>query len=166
MANGNNNGKNILNVFARPESYPTVRHLSSMQRLFFVLCAFAVLGAQVFGVTRGFECDCGSMTRIVALDHCHGVHGEDCHEDESPIPHHHEEEDSDRRDHAEVKDDFNGLSHPAPHFIFAAPMVMAPIWEQVFPSPTVANALNDYLRVACSASPPRIAPSRTVIFLI
>lgn len=139
-----------------------------MLRLLFVLCAFAVLGAQVFGVTRGFMCDCGGLAKIVAVDHCHGSHGADCHEDEMAFPHeHHDEDESDRHDHAQVKGDFNGLSHLVPHFVVAAPIVLAPSWEQLFPIPsTLVSRIFGYGPEASCGSPPRIALSRTIVLRI
>lgn len=69
------------------------------------LVAFvAMLWAQVFGLHRGFVCDCGGVAEVTAMDHCHGPHSEACHEHEEEIPcrgegdEHHD--DADTHEHA------------------------------------------------------------------
>lgn len=45
------------------------------------LLAFAaMLWAQVFGLHRGFVCDCGGVAEVTAMDHCHGPDSAPCHE--------------------------------------------------------------------------------------
>lgn len=64
----------------------------------------AMLWAQVFGLHRGFLCDCGGVAEVTAMDHCHGPHSEACHEHEEEIPcrgegdEHHD--DADTHEHA------------------------------------------------------------------
>jgi hypothetical protein len=69
-------------------------------RSFIVLFALlALAGAQVFGLQRGFLCECSGETVETSYEYCHHVHGnmhEPCaedhqeHEDSSPAPQDHE----------------------------------------------------------------------------
>jgi hypothetical protein len=62
-----------------------------------LLIAFALLAlswAQVFGIMRGYLCDCHGVAQITAYDHCHGDDDQCCHEDE-PASHSHEDHDED-----------------------------------------------------------------------
>ncbi|SKA86343.1 hypothetical protein SAMN02745166_01284 [Prosthecobacter debontii] len=53
---------------------------SNVTRFTFVCLALLALGwAQVFGMNRGFICDCGGEVEITVFDHCHGPHGTTCH---------------------------------------------------------------------------------------
>lgn len=60
-----------------------------------LLALVAMLWAQVFGMQRGFVCDCGGVERLTMLDHCHGPHEHDCEAEEHEMPSH------DRHDHDE-----------------------------------------------------------------
>lgn len=69
----------------------------------FTLLAFAaMLWAQVFGLHRGFVCDCGGVAEVTSMDHCHGPHSEACHEheEESPCHHDHDDHGADTHEHA------------------------------------------------------------------
>lgn len=73
------------------------------------LIAFALLAlgwAQVFGMMRGYLCDCNGSAHISALDHCHGDHGECCHDDESAQHSHkdHDEDDGETHEHMPLKE--------------------------------------------------------------
>jgi hypothetical protein len=74
-----------------------------------MLIAFALLAlgwAQVFGIMRGYLCDCHGIAQISASDHCHGDSSHCCHDNESP-QHSHEDHDEDDRkthEHEPVKD--------------------------------------------------------------
>lgn len=59
------------------------------------LAVVAFAWAQVFGLTRGFVCDCGGGVEITFVDHCHGPHGAECHAEE-----HEEDPCHDEDDHA------------------------------------------------------------------
>jgi hypothetical protein len=77
-----------------------------LQRLTLGLIALLAVGwAQTFGLHRGWLCDCGGEEQITLMDHCHGPHSADCHEDEDhSVPHEHDEDDGDRHQHAAVID--------------------------------------------------------------
>lgn len=77
-----------------------------LQRLTLGLIALLAVGwAQTFGLHRGWLCDCGGEEQITLVDHCHGPHSADCHEDEDhSVPHEHDEDDGDRHQHAAVID--------------------------------------------------------------
>lgn len=53
------------------------------------LALLALAWAQVFGLMRGYICDCGGEVSITAAEHCHGPHGAACHE-RSPEADNHE----------------------------------------------------------------------------
>jgi hypothetical protein len=48
------------------------------------LALLALGWAQVFGIMRGYLCDCSGVVQISIYDHCHGDHGEACHHDDTP----------------------------------------------------------------------------------
>lgn len=77
-----------------------------LQRLTLGLVAFLAVGwAQTFGLHRGWLCDCGGEQQITLVDHCHGPHSADCHEDEDhSVPHENDEDAGDRHPHAAVID--------------------------------------------------------------
>lgn len=71
-----------------------------------IACALLALGwAQVFGLTRGYWCDCAGAGQVSMFDHCHGDHGQGCHHDDSPLHSHegHEDDEEDTHEHAPVK---------------------------------------------------------------
>lgn len=67
------------------------------------LALLALGWAQVFGMMRGYVCDCGHEVEITAFDHCHGPHGVACHHDDDPL-HHHEGHDEDSHKHSPLKE--------------------------------------------------------------
>lgn len=74
-----------------------------------MLIAFALLAlgwAQVFGIMRGYLCECHGTAQISSFDHCHGDHDKCCHEDESTSHSHedHDEDDGETHEHEPVKD--------------------------------------------------------------
>lgn len=58
-----------------------------------LLAFVAMLWAQVFGLHRGFVCDCGGVAEVTAMDHCHGPHSEACHEHDEESPCHQDHDD-------------------------------------------------------------------------
>lgn len=63
----------------------------NVSRLILTCLALLALGwAQVFGMMRGYVCDCGGQVEITAFDHCHGPHGVACHEGQDAS--HHDED--------------------------------------------------------------------------
>ena len=43
--------------------------------LVLALGVLAVISAQLFGIGRGFLCDCSDVQTVTLSDHCHGPHG-------------------------------------------------------------------------------------------
>jgi len=76
--------------------------MRSVVHLILTLLAFsAMLWAQMFGLHRGFVCDCGGVAEVTPMDHCHGPHSEACHEHEEESPCHHDhDDDEDTHEHA------------------------------------------------------------------
>jgi hypothetical protein len=68
-----------------------------------VLCAIAVLVAEVFGVQSGYICDCGGAVEIVKSATCAGTHGIDCHDDIAGSSNQENE-----KTHIPAKDDIQG----------------------------------------------------------
>ncbi len=104
--------------------------MSSFLKRLLPVMAFLALGcAQVFGLQRGFVCECGNEPEVTAWDHCDGPHSEACHENESEsVPHSKEDhtDGTDTRDHSSYKEDVTAntvtlvhlaVSQPALHVI-------------------------------------------------
>jgi hypothetical protein len=70
--------------------------------LIVIAALFALMGAQVFGLQRGYVCDCGGMVELTEFDHCHGPHSAACHDEESPVEHH---------SHGHADDECGGDTH-------------------------------------------------------
>lgn len=94
----------------------------------FTLLAFsAMLWAQVFGLHRGFVCDCGDVAEVTAADHCHGPHSEACHEhEEEPLcrgegDEHHD--DADTHEHAALVERLKAASATQMHVMAPTPLV-------------------------------------------
>lgn len=68
------------------------------------LALLALGWAQVFGLMRGYICDCRGEVEITAFDHCHGPHGVACHHDDEDPSHHHDETTGDTHEHAPLKE--------------------------------------------------------------
>lgn len=85
--------------------------------------------AQVYGLQRGFICDCGGGTTLTVMDHCHGPHSHDCHTENHDDPCHgvqdHAEDDSDAVAHEAAMETLHaGQSVPAPALTPPAPMLL------------------------------------------
>lgn len=86
------------------------------------LLALLALGwAQVFGLTRGYWCDCSGVAQVSQFDHCHGHHGGGCHHDDTPSHSHedHDADDGETHQHAPAQESldaqtFASLSAPLP----------------------------------------------------
>ncbi|HCN76551.1 MAG TPA: hypothetical protein DIT13_05050 [Verrucomicrobiales bacterium] len=97
----------------------------AVHALLMLTATLAVAWAQTFGIHHGWLCDCGGVERITLVDHCHGPHSHDCHEDEDhDVPHHHEDgEDEDTHRHTAVVDDLVAKHHEA--YSAQAPVLLA-----------------------------------------
>jgi hypothetical protein len=72
-----------------------------------MLIAFALLSlgwAQVFGIMRGYLCDCHGYTQISAFDHCHATHSAISAEDDTPSHSHEEDHDHKTHEHLPLKE--------------------------------------------------------------
>lgn len=79
---------------------------SPAHRLLLTTLTLLALGwAQVFGMMRGYVCDCGGQVEITAFDHCHGPHGVACHDSLGASHHEEDHPDSpDSQEHAPFKE--------------------------------------------------------------
>lgn len=131
-----------------------------------VLCVFAVIGAQLFGVARGFVCDCGGRSQVVEVSSCSGSHGEHCHMEESESGTHDEEGNENRKEHEQVKDDLTGTNGQAPHVVIPAPVMCAALPALMFFAPECLPAPREYPPDSYGGPPPGIAVARTVVLRI
>lgn len=85
--------------------------MTHSRRQLLTACVLLTLAAaQLFGLPRGYLCDCGGIAQVTQMDHCHGPHSAACHEHETPCheaeDHHGEEHphdhDTDTHEHEEV----------------------------------------------------------------
>lgn len=143
----------------------TVR--SPYLRLIFVLCAFAVLGAQIFGLSRGYLCDCSGSVEVVKISSCEGLHGIDCHDESAHDVSDSEDHDGgDRKEHDELKGSLTSTIGTVPHVVVPSPVVLSilPDFSLFYPEPTVSFL--EYVHDAFGGPPPSIALSRTVVLRI
>lgn len=117
---------------------------SPAHRQILTCLALLALGwAQVFGMMRGYVCDCGGEIEISAYDHCHGPHGVSCHHDgevahdheDAPL-HHHDDADSDTHEHEALKESVKAkqislLGSQAPLPVMAVIAVLEPLTMQL-----------------------------------
>lgn len=118
------------------------------------LVAFALLAlgwAQVFGLTRGYWCDCSGVGHVSMFDHCHGHHGTDCHHDDVPL-HSHEDHDDDgeTHEHAPVKESLDAQT-------LAVSPLSVPAELPVEILPDFAAVAGSWLVSGAPARPPRPA---------
>lgn len=148
----------------------TSRH--PIVRLLIVLCAFAVLGVQVFGVARGFACDCGGTQRIVKTDGCNGPHGANCHADDSQQdksqqqPGSHDEGGGDRKEHKQVKEDLTGTNATVPPVVIPSPVILAVLPELLLLAPKSLSTPLEFPADAYGSPPLSMALARTVVLRI
>ncbi len=97
--------------------------MSRRPPLLLTIFALLALGwAQVFGMMRGYVCDCGGEVEITAMDHCHGPHGIACHDHESDAPEHdHSEKDS--HEHPPLTESVQAQQQSAQASLVVAPML-------------------------------------------
>jgi len=98
-----------------------------LQRLSVSLIALlAISWAQVFGMMRGYVCDCGGVVEITTVDHCHGPHGIACHDHENTAPGHDKSDHADEKDsheHAPLTESLQAQKHTAQASFVSAPML-------------------------------------------
>lgn len=93
-----------------------------------MLIAFALLAlgwAQVFGIMRGYLCDCHGIAQISSFDHCHGDHDKCCHDDESTSHSHddHDEDEGETHEHEPVKDTVQARTIASTAVVASAPVL-------------------------------------------
>lgn len=111
--------------------------LKAHRQILTCLALLALGWAQVFGMMRGYVCDCGGEIEISAYDHCHGPHGVSCHHDgelahdhdEAPLHHH---DDADTHEHEALKESVKAkqislLSSQAPLPVMAVIAELEPL---------------------------------------
>ena len=142
-------------------------------RLVFVLCIFAMFGAQVFGSAARFVCDCGGVLKFVAASSCSGPHGSECHSDAAHDDDAHEEnashdgsDDGDRRHHEQETRELAATTALAPQIVVPSPVVLAILAEHFFFTPESLIAPLEYFADAFRGPPRNIALSRTVVLRI
>ena len=140
---------------------------SSFARLLTVLCVFAVLGAQVFGLARAFVCDCGGDFVIVKSESCHGPHGPNCHVEESEPSQcpDHGHDGGDHKQHDVVKEDLKSTAVNEP-LVLPAPVLLALLPELMCFTPETVVTLPEYPTDAYGGPPASAAIARTVVLLI
>lgn len=139
-----------------------------LKKLLPVLGVLAVMCAQVFGIGRGFICDCSGAQIVTQSDHCHGPHGAPCVENAPPI---HTGEScpdgGDARSHSAVEQDFQSAAARVADVVLTAPLLHVLLilddaaWEKAPPVSAV-----EYLADTRGSPPPGVAVSRTVVLLI
>lgn len=106
------------------------------RRILPVLAVLAVACAQVFGLGRGYLCDCGGVEKVTMADHCHGPHSEACHEHEEDLPCNSEDDqhyEGDTHSHTALIESLR--ASPVSHLQVAAPVPVVigfimPQWTQ------------------------------------
>lgn len=140
------------------------------QHLIAALALFALLGAQVFGLQRGYLCDCGGEAQQTAYEHCHGPHSSACHDHESACSAAEEEQPSDTDTHhhppvtvsLKFSTQKGGLTAPV---MVAAPLAVC-IWDSLVSLPVTQQG-NRPSTPRDDRSPPEcLRVARTVVMLI
>ncbi len=132
-----------------------------------MLCILAVFGAQVFGVVRGFVCDCGGVVEFVEISSCQGPHGAECHTDGAPQTHGSQEEhnDSDSKHHEQVGGELQAATSTAKAITAPTPHLLAILAEAFLFAPEPVSPLK-YRTDAGNRPPLSIAVARTVVLRI
>jgi hypothetical protein len=125
----------------------------------------ALLVMQAVGGFHAYLCDCGGRVTWTKVDHCHGPHSIDCHDQDSGVPCQHDENPGDRHDHERIIQELRlrsaeSLQAPAIIPVLLTWMPDAFEWQDAFV--VVRGRL-----VEPEASPPlSVTVARTVVFII
>lgn len=94
-----------------------IKHLLPAMALLALVCA------QVFGLGRGFVCDCGGVETVTLEEHCHGPHSAACHEHEAEEPCHGDEDhhEGDSHEHEALSESLRASVSPG--LEFSAPVL-------------------------------------------
>lgn len=156
-----------LPLRALPHTLRTVMP-SVLKRTLSTLALLLVACAQIFGMDRGFLCDCGGIEKVTRVDHCHGPHSAACHADEDHdlTPHHHdssthqEGEDTDSHEHQALIESL--LASITPSLAYSAPvpvitdLVMTGDWY----APLVLTPLSSANAAHSLKHPPHLSSER------
>ena len=137
-------------------------------RFVFVLCVFAMFGAQVFGSAARFICDCGGAVKVVATSSCSGPHGQECHSDDADEgdTSHDGSSEGEHKHHEQESEELAATTAIAPHIVVPSPVVVATLSDFLFFSPESSLAPLEYFPGNYGGPPPGIAVSRTVVLRI
>lgn len=118
-----------------------------------MLIALALLAlgwAQVFGIMRGYLCDCHGIAQISSFDHCHGDHDKCCHDDESTSHSHddHDKHGGETHEHEPVKDTVQARTIASMDVVTSAPL------PALFILPDFVNSLDLAQPAMLSPTPP------------
>lgn len=130
------------------------------------LIGFALLAlgwAQVFGLMRGYLCDCSGVAQISSFDHCHGHEDGACHHDgetqSHSCPDHHEDDEQvpcETHDHEPVKENVQAqMTAHASSLVLTAPPLLFVLPDFEFRQLMVSTILvpNDATHLLRSGGP-------------
>ncbi len=136
-------------------------------KLFAVLCLIALFGAQIFGLARGYVCDCAGQTEWTAQDHCAGPHGRDCHRDVAAD--HRDNDDhgaQNRRDHEQVRDEVQSRLAQSIDVPMPVPFLVVFFGEEAAPCEGAAQ-MASFVQAGVDFGPPLgVVVARTTVLLI
>lgn len=144
---------------------PSVSLHSTAVRLLAALVFIAMGAAQLFGVQRGYVCDCGGASEIVDAPYCVGPHGEDCHSHEHDSQPAHNEQ-GEHKDHDAVTDNLQSSPAPVVAVSVPQPVMLFTLPDFLFLPTPVAISATQYHANVSGAPPPGVALERTVVLLI
>lgn len=155
----------VLNGGFIPAVFPSVSPHSTTVRLLAALVFIAMGAAQLFGVQRGYVCDCGGASEIVDAPYCVGPHGEDCHSHEHDSQPAHNEQ-GEQKDHDAVTDNLQSSQAPVVAVSVPQPVMLFTLPDFLFSPTPVAISATQYHANVSGAPPPGVALERTVVLLI
>ncbi len=145
----------------------TVPRHTPIIRLLAALVFLAMGAAQLFGMHRGYLCECDGETRMVNTPYCITPHEDDVRDEgrasETEQEHHGDEE---RKSHDAVRDVLQSSPAPVVAVSVPPPVMLFTLPDFLFlPTPVVLSATQYHADVSC-APPPGVVLERTVVLLI
>ena len=142
---------------------------SPLSRLLWGLVACALMLSQVFGVPRGYLCDCSGEKQAVQEAHCDGPHGAQCHSsnlDRADDGDHHEH--PARKDHEIQIDRLQGGTVSSVVSVPIAALTLIAVLPDLlsFGTAQEISAPITWIDALGGASPPSLYGTRTVVLLI
>lgn len=124
----------------------------------------ALLVMQAVGGFHSYICDCGGQVTWTKVDHCHGPHSIDCH-DEPAVPHQHEGDSGDRQDHEQVIQELQLRSAEAIQVPAVVPILLT--WQpEIFEVQEIPEVIRSVSVEPDVSPPPGVTVARTVVFII